>query len=119
MAIMASQAFPFFDRLMSTANGRFFLPLVMAVQAQLGRLFSQHSGILAGMFAVTRLTIPLLDRFVLCDSRDLFMAGQAKPPRKRLQLDCGAINLVAIVAIATADRRVDHLSEQADRKSVV
>jgi hypothetical protein len=112
MTTMTGQTVTFSGRLMCTLNALFLLPLVMTIQADLGRFLSQHTSILTGMYGVARLAVALFDRFVLCCARDTFMTGQAEPISKRLQLDSGAFKLVTVIAVTAADRRVDHLPEQ-------
>jgi hypothetical protein len=60
------------------------------------------------MIGMTRLALTILDRLMLCRTRNIFMAGQAEPAFKRLKFDSGALNLVTVVTVAASDRRVDY-----------
>jgi hypothetical protein len=52
--------------------------MVMAIQTDPGRRLSEHADILTGMLGVTHLTVTLLDRFMLCCPRDIFMTSQTE-----------------------------------------
>jgi hypothetical protein len=64
------------------------------------------------MLCVACLTVTFLDRFVLSGSRYIVMASQAEYAVKCLQINGRAFNLVTIVAVAAAYRRVDYLSKE-------
>ena len=84
----------------------------MTVEAEFGRLISQHAVKLTGMLIVTRLAVALLDRFMLRCVRNVLMTGQTEPLIKGLYFNRGAFNEVTVVAVAISYRRVDYLPEQ-------
>jgi len=110
--VMAEHALTSGGGFMHTPDTCCLFPLVMALQADFGRRFSQHAGIIAGMLGVARLAFPRLDRLVLRCIRDVIMTGQAEPAVKGLHSNRGPFDLVTVVAIAVPHRRVDNLPEQ-------
>jgi hypothetical protein len=112
VSVMAGQALTFGGRFMRTSDVLLILSLVMTVQADFCGRFRKHSGIFTGMHAMARLAVTLPDRFVLCLIRNVIMTNQAKPAFNGQDLDSGAVDLVTVVAVAAAHRRVDHFSEQ-------
>jgi hypothetical protein len=80
----------------------------MTIQANLGWRFAQQACVIAGVIGMTRLAIPILDRFMCRYARNIFMTGQTEPSFKSLKLDSRALNLVTIVAVTAADRWVDY-----------
>jgi len=112
MAVMAGHTITFAGWLMHTKHVSRLLTLLMTVLADICRRITQHTGIFAGMRIVTRLTVALFDRLVLCSSRDIVMTCHAEPALKGLHLDRSSLDLMAIVAVAVSHRRVDYLPEQ-------
>ena len=106
---MTSQAFPFAYRFMYTLNTSCLFSLFMTVEAEFGRLISQHTVKLTGMHIVTRLAVALLDRFVLRCVRNVLMTGQTEPLIKGLYFNRGAFNEVTVIAVAISYRRVADL----------
>jgi hypothetical protein len=84
----------------------------MAVQADFGRSFRQHAGILAGMIGVAGLAVTLLDRLMLRRARDIVMTGQAESAFKGLEVNIGTLDLVTVVAVAASHRRMDNLPKK-------
>jgi len=112
MAAMAGQASTLAHGSMNTVYAGLLLALFMAIQTDLGRLFGQHARILTRMWSMTDLTVTILDRFVLRRCHDVIVATQAESTFKGLQFNGITLDLVAVVAVAAAYRRMDHLSKQ-------
>ena len=109
---MADQTLTFSHWLMNTADFCFLLTLIMTISADFGRVIIKQTGIFTGMLGVAGLAITFLDRFVLCRSRDIVMTGKAELVAERKKTDHVALDLVAVVAVTTSHRRVDHFPEQ-------
>lgn len=112
MAVVTGQALAFADGSMHAPHSLLFLPLLMTVQADLGRRLGQHAGMVAGMDGVTHLAVARLDRIVLRRGRDVVMTGLAEPAGNGLHGDGGALDLMAVVALAAFQRLVNHFLEQ-------
>jgi len=112
MTIMAGQTLTFTGWLMHTLRRARPVTLIMTFPANFGRFIGQHSGILTGMHGMALLAVTLLDRHVLSRGRNLIVTGQAEPTFNSLHGNCGAIDLVTVITIATAHRGVDNFPEQ-------
>jgi len=109
---MAGQTLPFARRRVHALQRVRLLPLIMAVQADLGRCFGQHALIVAGMLCVTGPAVPFLDRLVLRRCGNVIMTGQAQPSIEGLKSYGGALDFMAVVAAAALQWFVDDFLEQ-------
>ena len=112
MAVMAGHAFSCRGWFVDTEDFSRLGSLVMAVQADLGRCFLQHSGILAGMRGMAGQAFTVLYRFVLRCARHIVMTGQAESAINGAHFNSGTLDLVTLITFAASYRRVGHLPEK-------
>jgi len=97
---------------MNTLNANLIFSLFVALQADTGWCLRQHTGIFAGMFIVTRPALTFFDRYVLGGAWDIFMTCKAEAAGSGQQADSSPLDLVAVVAVSAAHRRMDYLAQK-------
>ena len=109
---MTGQAFTLCHRFVRTAHALFFLPVIVTIEADLRRRLSQHAAILAGMLGMAGLAIPFLNRFVLRCTGHIIVTVQAEFTCGRVQTDFTPSELMTVITVTAAYRRVDHFFQQ-------